>query len=182
MIVVFVDRDGVINENRDDYVKTEDEMVMLPSALEGLARLKQGGATTIVISNQAGVGRGLISLDDLERINCKLLGAVASSGGEIAATYYCTHNRDEGCECRKPGIGLLSKAAEDFRFDLADAYLVGDANTDIEAGNKAGCKTILVLTGRTSRADLPSWNLMPWRVASDLREAAEWILANENGH
>jgi len=177
LTVVLLDRDGVINRNRDDYVKTVDEFVFLPGALEGLAKLKEAGITAVVISNQAGVGRGLIEPSVLERISREMLRAVAEHGGEIAGLYYCTHRKDEGCRCRKPEIGLLRKASEDLGFDLADAFLIGDAWSDIEAGHRAGCRTILTLTGKASAEDIETWGGKPEHVAVDLPSAVDWILA-----
>lgn len=177
MPVVFLDRDGVINVNRDDYVKTADEFVFLPGALEGLAKLKEAGITTVVISNQAGVGRGLIDPAELERINQKMLQTVAEHGGEISGSYYCTHRKDEGCECRKPEIGLLRKASAEMGFTLAGSYLVGDAQSDIEAGHRAGCRTVLVLTGKSSPEDAETWDCKPEHIAPDLPTAVDWILA-----
>lgn len=177
MIVVFVDRDGVINRNRDDYVKTVSEFTFLPGALEGLARLKSAGATTIVVSNQAGVGRGIIDPAELARINSNMLQTVRKHGGEISAVYYCLHRKEEGCNCRKPEPGLLIQASKDFGFALEECFLVGDAMSDIEAGHRVGCKTVLVLTGKTSRSEVESWNCRPLHIADDLRKAVDWILA-----
>jgi len=177
LTVVLLDRDGVINRNKDDYVKTVDEFVFLPGALEGLAKLKEAGITTVVISNQAGVGRGLIEPSELERINRKMLCAVAEHGGEIAGLYYCTHRKDEGCHCRKPQIGLLQTASADLGFDLAEAFLVGDAWSDIEAGRRAGCRTVLTLTGKALAKDVEAWDCKPEHIAVDLPSAVDWILA-----
>lgn len=177
MIVVFLDRDGVINRNSDDYVKTCDELIFLPRALEGLAKLKAARVTTVVVSNQAGIGRGLIDPAELERINRKILQAVSECGGEIAGFYYCPHRKDEGCGCRKPNIGLFKKAGEDLGFDPSEAYFVGDAESDVEAGHRLGCKTVLVLTGRTSIEDVQCWEYKPAHIAADLPSAVDWILA-----
>lgn len=177
MIVVFVDRDGVINRNRDDYVKTVSEFDFLPGALEGLAKLKLAGAITIVVSNQAGVGRGIIDPAELARINDNMLQTVKKHGGEISAVYYCLHRKEEECNCRKPEPGLLVQASKDFGLNLEECFLVGDARSDIEAGQKVGCKTVLVLTGKTSRSDVESWNCKPLHVADDLLNAVDWIVS-----
>lgn len=177
MTVVFLDRDGVINKNRDDYVKTVEEFIFLPGALEGLAKLKKAGITTVVVSNQAGIGRGLIKPSELERINHKMFQEIAERGGEISALYCCTHRKDEGCECRKPEIGLFRKASTELGINLADSYLIGDSKSDIEAGHRAGCKTVLVLTGKTSADEVGTWEYQPDHIAPDLPTAADWILA-----
>ncbi|HEY3298547.1 MAG TPA: HAD-IIIA family hydrolase [Armatimonadota bacterium] len=180
MTVVFLDRDGVINRNRDDYVKTVGELEFLPGSLEGLARLKGSGVTVVVVSNQAGVGRGLIEPIELERIDRELSLEAERHGGEIAASFYCTHRKDEGCNCRKPQPGLFLKASEALGFDLSDAYFVGDTASDVEAGCRAGIRTVLVLTGLASDGDACGWQYKPDHVAVDLPSAVEWILAAEN--
>lgn len=181
MTVVFLDRDGVINANRSDYVRTVDEFVFLPGALEGLAKLTAAGIPVVVISNQAGVGQGLIDPAELERINEKMCHTVAKHGGEISGLYYCVHQKDAGCECRKPGIGLLCKASADMDFPLGESYFVGDAESDIEAGLKAGSKTIFVLTGRTSADQMQTWKCRPDYVAESLPAAVDYILMHEQG-
>ena len=177
MTVVFLDRDGVINRNRDDYVKTVDEFIFLPGALEGLAKLNKAGITAVVVSNQAGIGRGLIEPIELERINKKMLQEIAEHGGRISALYCCTHRKDEGCVCRKPEIGLFCKASTELDIELTDSYLIGDSRSDIEAGHKAGCKTVLVLTGKTSADEVRTWEHQPDHIAPDLPTAVDWILA-----
>jgi len=180
LTVVFLDRDGVINKNRDEYIRTADEFVFLPGALEGLARLKQAGFTTIVISNQAGVGRGLISPDELERINRKMLRGISEHDGEVAGLYYCTHRKDEGCDCRKPETGLFRRASRELGVSLRGSYFVGDAQSDLEAGTSAGCKTVLVLTGKSSMGEIESWERKPDCVAADLPAAVDWILKDRH--
>ena len=177
MTVVFLDRDGIINVNRDDYVKTCDEFVLLPGALEGLAKLKEAGVTTVVISNQAGVGRGLIDPAELECINRKMLDAVEEAGGEISGLYYCLHRRDEGCDCRKPGIGLLQKASDEMGFPLTGSFFIGDARSDVEAGCKANCRTVLALTGKASAEEIETWDRKPEHIAKDLPSAVDWVLS-----
>jgi histidinol-phosphate phosphatase family protein len=176
LTVVFLDRDGVINVDRDDYVKTFDEFVFLPGALEGLAKLGRAGATTIIVSNQAGVGRGLIDPAELAKINRMMLETISAHGGEIAGVYYCPHRRDEGCDCRKPETGLLRKAEEELGIESAGAWFIGDAQSDIEAGRRAGCRTILVLTGKASAEDAQSWEHRPDFIVRDLPAAADLIL------
>ena len=162
--------------NRDDYVKTIDEFVFLSGVLEGLAKLRQAGVAAVVVSNQAGVGRGLIAPDDLERINRKMCREVKEHGGEIAGLYYCVHRKDEGCDCRKPGTGLFRKACADLGISLNDAYFVGDSSSDTEAGCKAGCTTILVLTGKVSAEDVKTWACKPDHIVPDLSAAVDLIL------
>jgi histidinol-phosphate phosphatase family protein len=173
---VFIDRDGVINVNRPDYVKTVDELVLLPDALNALARLRESGLRSIVISNQAGVGRGLISPRELQRINDRLLGEISAHGGCITRIYYCTHRKEENCSCRKPEIGLLLRAKEELDIDLHRSYLIGDALSDIESGKRAGCRTILVLSGRSGLNEVADWGSQPDHIAGTLADAVDWIL------
>lgn len=178
--MVFVDRDGVINRNRaGDYVRTVDQFEFLSGALEGLARLKEAGCAVIILSNQAGVGKGLMSHEDLERINDEMLRVISDHGGEISAVYYCTHRKDEGCTCRKPQSGLFERAAQDLGVSLDGSYLVGDALSDLQAGVNAGCRTVIVLTGRASASEIESWETKPDHVADDLPSAAAWILRQQ---
>ncbi|MCL6519947.1 MAG: D-glycero-beta-D-manno-heptose 1,7-bisphosphate 7-phosphatase [Armatimonadetes bacterium] len=181
MKVVFLDRDGVINKNRDDYVKTVDEFEFLPGALEGLARLKEAGYKAVIVSNQAGVGRGLFSLDELEQITKAMLGEIRLTGGEIAGVYYCIHRKDEGCGCRKPEPGLFLKAREELGLDSEGGFLIGDTESDICAGYRAGCTTILVLTGKSSADDVEHWQYKPDYIADNLNSAVEWIINNQVG-
>lgn len=175
--VVFVDRDGVINRNLvGDYVRTADQFEFLPGAIEGLARLKSAGCTVIILSNQAGVGKGLMSSADLERINDEMLRAISEHGGEVSAVYYCTHRKDEGCACRKPQAGLFARAAQDLGISLEGSYLIGDALSDLQAGVNAGCRTVIVLTGRASASEIESWERKPDHVADDLPSAVGWIV------
>lgn len=176
--VVFLDRDGVINRNRDDYVKTIDEFEFLPGALEGLVKLKEAGCKVVIVSNQAGVGRGLISQDELERITNTMLTKIELNGGEIAGVYYCVHRKDEGCGCRKPEPGLFLKAREELGLDSASSFLIGDTESDICAGYRAGCTTILVLTGKSSASDVDNWQYKPDYIADDLPSAVEWIISS----
>ena len=173
-----MDRDGVINENRDEYVRSVDEFVFLPGALESLARLRQAGIPVVVISNQAGVGRGLLDPEELRRINDKMCLGISEHGGEIRGVYYCVHRKDEGCDCRKPEIGLFRRACDEIGLSLEDSFLIGDGESDIEAGRKAGCRTILVLSGRSSADEVESWRWKPDRIASDLPAAVDYILAD----
>ena len=179
--VVFLDRDGVINRNRGgDYVRTVDQFEFLPSAFEGLARLKEAGCTVVVVSNQACVGKGLVSLEELERINDKMLRTISEHGGEIAAVYYCTHRKDEGCTCRKPQTGLFARAVQELGISIDGSYFVGDALADLQAGVNAGCRTVIVLTGRASASEIETWERKPDFIAEDLPSAVEWILRQES--
>lgn len=144
---VFLDRDGVINENRADYVKSWDEFVFLPSSLDALRSLAAACDTIVVVSNQAAIGRGLVARETVEDIHRRMGEAIRGRGGAIDAIYYCPHHPDEGCACRKPRPGMLRQAAAEHGIDLARSYFIGDTVGDVEAAIAAGCAPILVLTG-----------------------------------
>lgn len=145
---VFLDRDGVINENRDDYVKDWTEVRFIPGALEALARLSSLPFSIVLITNQSAIGRGILTLEQVESIHRRLVTEIQVHGGRIDGVYYCPHHPDAGCDCRKPQPGLLYRAARELELDLARSYLIGDAISDVEAALAAGCRPILVLTGR----------------------------------
>jgi histidinol-phosphate phosphatase family protein len=176
---VFLDRDGVINRNRDDYVKCVSEFEFLPGAKDALRKLNKAGFRVVVISNQQGVGKGLISHEDLDEINRQFVEGVAESGGRIDGIYYCPHLSIENCDCRKPATGLLERASCELDFPLREAILVGDAASDIEAGKRSGCWTIAVLTGRLSEAEIRDLPVQPDEVAPDLAAAVDRILERE---
>ncbi len=145
---VFLDRDGVIIENRDDYVLSWRDVAFLPRALEALRRLSHSPYTIVIVTNQSPVGRGLLALEEAEAINRRVIARIEAAGGRVDASYLCPHHPDEGCACRKPAPGMLLRAAADLGLDLPRSYLVGDAVSDVAAAEAAGARGILVLTGR----------------------------------
>lgn len=138
---IFLDRDGVINERapRAEYIRTPEEFRFLPGVLEALARLKAADYRVFLISNQAGIGRGAMTEDDLAAVHRKLTGEVAAAGGRIDAIYYCPHDWDDGCDCRKPRPGLLFRAQREWHLDLTRTLFIGDDTRDGEAAEAAGC-------------------------------------------
>jgi D-glycero-D-manno-heptose 1,7-bisphosphate phosphatase len=177
---VFLDRDGVINENRDDYVKSIDELEFLPGAVDAAGRLSAAGIRIVIVSNQQGVGRGIISPKSLEQVNAAVLRKLVESDVKVSGVYYCPHLKEDDCECRKPKPGLLIKAAADLEIDLNRSVFVGDAPSDVQAGRAAGCATVLVLSGKTSAEDVHRLPVAPDHVAADLSEAVRWILQSYN--
>ncbi len=178
MKTVFLDRDGVINENRPDHVKSWDEFVFLPGALTSLRRLRTQGWRVIVVTNQAIIHRHIVPQTVVEDINGRMLETVETAGGVIDAVLYCPHAADEGCDCRKPKPGLLLQAARLFDLRLSECYLVGDAFTDIAAGQAAGCATVLVQTGR-GRQQLGSpaaRQFQHYHVTPNLPSAVNWLI------
>jgi len=181
MRAVFLDRDGVISENRDDHVKSWDEFRFIPGSLQALARLRQAGFPLFLVTNQAIVNRGIISTQTLEDIHARMLGHVVQHGGFIDDIQYCPHDYAENCACRKPRPGMLLSLAERWQIDLGSSYLVGDAWTDVAAGHAVNCRTIMVRTGRgAEQIDRPESLQHPANfIAADLVAAVEWIFHQE---
>ncbi|MBA4395246.1 MAG: D-glycero-beta-D-manno-heptose-1,7-bisphosphate 7-phosphatase [Desulfobacca sp.] len=144
---IFLDRDGVINEDREDYVKSWAEVRFIKGARPALKQIHQAGIPVVVITNQAAIGRGIITEAILLDIHTRMMKAVNKAGGAILKMYYCPHHPDAHCRCRKPRSGLLKKAARELNLDLAHCFFVGDTLRDVQAGKRAGCRTILVQTG-----------------------------------
>jgi D-sedoheptulose 7-phosphate isomerase len=142
--VIFLDRDGVINENREDYVKSWQEFVFLPNAKEAFKLLTENNFKIIIVTNQSVVGRGIITEKQLQEIHKKMLEELESEGVKIEKIYYCPHTPWDNCTCRKPKPGMLLKASEELRIDLKDVWFIGDDKADLGAGNAARCKTLLV--------------------------------------
>ena len=176
MRVVFADRDGVINRDRDDYVKSVEEFEFLPGALEALRRLREAGWRVVIISNQAGVGKGLIRHEALAEIDRLMRSQVSAAGGKIEATYYCPHRQEDGCDCRKPAPGLIRRASRDLGIDPKDAVFVGDSARDVVAGQATLCRTVAVLSGSLTAAEALALDPPPDFVAEGLAEAADWII------
>jgi histidinol-phosphate phosphatase family protein len=141
---VFLDRDGVINRMRGDYVKRWEELELLPGALDALRRLTVSNREVIVVTNQSAVGQKLVAADAVDEIHSRLAALVAERGGRIRAFLICPHTRDDGCDCRKPAPGLLFQARDTLGVNLADAVMVGDQIWDIQAARIAGCEAILI--------------------------------------
>ena len=150
--LIVLDRDGVINYDSDEYIKSEREWHPLPGALEAIARLTAAGYRVVVISNQSGVGRGLLDLATLEKIHKKMTASVGAHGGRLAGIYFCPHTPDAGCECRKPKAGLLHTMQADMGItSLEGVPLIGDKESDLELALAVGARGILVRTGKGAR-------------------------------
>jgi D-glycero-D-manno-heptose 1,7-bisphosphate phosphatase len=180
MRAIFVDRDGVICENRTDHVKSWDEFKFLPGAKMGLAALSELGLPLIVITNQAIIGRAMVPAIVVDDIHRRMVAEVEASGGRIDRVVYCPHRPEDRCACRKPEPGMLLQAAGDMDIDLSQSYLVGDAAGDLLAGQQVGCQLFLVLTGRGWGQLLPSLrSVYRFTIARNLLEAAIRISAVE---
>lgn len=176
---VFLDRDGVINQDPVEFVTRPEELRLLPTSAQAIARFNALGVPVIVCSNQSGVAKGLYTLEDLQRISERLQEMLSEYNAHIDAFYYCPHDDSDGCDCRKPKPGLLLRAAREHRIALERSVFVGDSWRDIVAGRSAGVRTVLVLSGHVKPEMLDSpemQNHPPDHVAPDLRGAVEWIL------
>ena len=176
-MTIFLDRDGVINRNRarGDYVKTWEEFEFLPGALEAITRLTRAGFRLLVVTNQACISKGMVSSATVHEIHTRMMQEIARAGGHLEAVLCCPHREDAGCGCRKPAPGLLRRAHEEYRVDLAQALLVGDSPKDVQTAAAIGIPAIMVLSGLGGVADLVGEPL-PWLVANDLAHAAQLIL------
>lgn len=148
MAVIVLDRDGVINFDSDNYIKTVDEWRPIPGAIEAMAKLSQAGHTLFVATNQSGIGRGYYDIETLNAMHTKMLSLLEEQGGKVEGIYYCPHHPDEACLCRKPLPGMLDAITAEHSVNLEDSYFVGDSLRDLEAGLARGCKPVLVLTGK----------------------------------
>jgi histidinol-phosphate phosphatase family protein len=174
---VFLDRDGVINRDRADFVKSWEEFEFLPHSLDALAALARTPYKIVVVSNQSGVGRGLLSEATLQHMHAQMLARIRESGGRIDAIYYCPHAPDAGCDCRKPSPGLFLQAARDMNLDLASSWSIGDSHRDAQAAHRAGVRSILIdrsLPDPTAVPDPP----LDFHRATDLPAAVRIVLDN----
>lgn len=146
--LVILDRDGVINHDSDDYIKSPDEWQPLPGSLEAIARLCRADYTVVVATNQAGVGRGLFSQEMLIRIHRKMASSIRDKGGRLDSVFFCPHSPAEQCGCRKPKPGMLLEISDRLGIGLSGVPVVGDSLRDLEAAEAAGAIPVLVKTGR----------------------------------
>lgn len=174
--LVVLDRDGVINVDSPDYIKSAAEWQALPHSLEAIAKLTRAGFTVIVASNQSGLGRGLFDAAALEAIHKKMRHEVRRAGGEIAAIYFCPHSPDENCACRKPRPGLLQQIARDRQTTMQDVPVIGDSARDLEAARSVGARPILVLTGNGKKT-LASGDQVK-EVFQNLDQAADALIGD----
>jgi len=175
---VFVDRDGVINRNRSDYVTTLEQFQFLPNALAGLALLAETEYAIVVVTNQSAVGQGLLSEATLSAIHNWMCQCVRAAQGRLDGIYVCPHLRTDNCACRKPRPGLLLQAAEALGLELTTSYLIGDSTVDVDAALRVGSQPILVRTGLgvSAQAQLVESDISGYRLANDLYDAACQIL------
>lgn len=151
MKLIILDRDGVINHDSDEFIKSPDEWVPIPGSLEAIARLNQAGYRVVVATNQSGIARGLFSIVTLNAIHQKLHTAAQQAGADIDAIFFCPHAADDNCDCRKPKPGMLQDIAARFSVNLKGVPTVGDSLRDLQSGFVVGCVPYLVLTGKGER-------------------------------
>lgn len=173
---VVLDRDGVINHESVEFIKSPDEWEPLSGSLDAIAALSKAGFRLAVATNQSGVGRGLYTLDVLQAIHEKMISKVHEAGGKIEGIFFCPHLPEAGCRCRKPKPGMLRQAADLFGCDPADLTIIGDSMRDLEAADAVGAKSILVRTGFGQRTEtqLPKDSHVP--VFDNLAEAANALI------
>lgn len=147
MALLILDRDGVINEDSVDYIRSPGDWQPIPGSIEAIAAVSRAGFQIAVATNQSALGRGYLSLEDLEAIHAMLCQAVEEEGGRIAGIFYCPHLPNAGCNCRKPATGLLEAIARELGEPLQGAWFIGDSLRDLQAGEAAGCQPVLVKTG-----------------------------------
>lgn len=182
MKLVILDRDGTINEDSAEYVKSPSEWQPLPGALEAIARLNHAGWHVVVASNQSGLGRGLFDVASLNAMHAKMHTMLAAVGGRIDAIFYCPHAPDDHCHCRKPEPGLFEQIGERYGIDLQDVPAVGDTPRDLVAAVTAGCEPHLVLTGKALAyrgRELPSGYPQGIVVHQDLAAFAEYLVSRD---
>ncbi|HQR98826.1 MULTISPECIES: D-glycero-beta-D-manno-heptose 1,7-bisphosphate 7-phosphatase [unclassified Polaromonas] len=179
MKLVILDRDGTINSDSDDFVKTPDEWMPLLGSLEAIARLTHAGWHVVIASNQSGLGRGLFDVASLNAMHAKMHKLLAALGGRIDAVFYCPHSPEESCTCRKPLPGLFEQIGARFGIPLKGVPTAGDSVRDLLAGATAGCEPHLVLTGKSARhrdGGLPEGLPPGTLVHTDLPAFVEFIL------
>jgi D-glycero-D-manno-heptose 1,7-bisphosphate phosphatase len=177
MKLVILDRDGVINQDSDQFIKNTSEWKQIPGSLAAIAKLNHAGYRVVVASNQSGIGRGLFDMGALNAINDKMYRALAQVGGRIDALFYCPHAAEANCECRKPKPGMFIDIAQRFNVDLAGVPSIGDSLRDLQAAAAAGAQPMLVLTGKGAKTEAAGGLPEGTPIFADLAEAVRNIVA-----
>lgn len=176
MKLVILDRDGVINYDSKQFIKSPAEWRPIPGSLEAISRLHEAGYLVVVATNQSGLGRGLFDMDTLNAIHDKMHRAVLGAGGRIDAIFYCPHSVEANCSCRKPKTGMFERIAACFNVDLAGVPAIGDSLRDLQAAAAVGAKPLLVLTGKGTETQASGGLPNGTTVFPDLALAADFIL------
>lgn len=179
--VIILDRDGVVNEDSPDYIKSPDEWRPISGSLEAIAHLNHAGYKVFLTTNQSGVGRGFFDEATLKKIHEKMIHLLKKAGGHFDEIYYCTHRPEDHCRCRKPEIGMLEQIEKDHHIDLKNTIHIGDALRDIQAAKKVDAEAILVLTGKGKKTLENNPELKNQiKICKNLAEAVEFILKKTN--
>ncbi|SDO33669.1 D-glycero-beta-D-manno-heptose 1,7-bisphosphate 7-phosphatase [Vreelandella arcis] len=179
--LVILDRDGVINQDSDDYIKSLDEWIPYPSAISAIAKLYQAGFTIAIATNQSGIARGYYDEATLHKMHNQLVSLVESEGGRIAYIAYCPHGPDDQCTCRKPLPGLLLEIQHQLGIEsLAGSWMVGDSLRDLQAGEAVGCRPALVKTGKGEKTLANKVGLDNAVIYADLAAFADWLCQQHN--
>lgn len=181
--LIILDRDGVINEDSDNYVRSIDEWIPVPGSIKAIAELCKAGYTVTVATNQSGLARGYFPESELTAMHQKMTDLVEAEGGKISAIEFCPHGPGDHCECRKPKAGMMMRILSDFEVEASEAWVIGDSLRDIQAGQLAGCKTALVKTGKGERTlktiaeKEPQYKAVP--LFNNLKDFTEQLLSKE---
>ncbi len=181
-MLIVLDRDGVINFESDEYIKSPDEWIPIPGSLEAIAELKNAGHTVVVATNQSGIGRGYYTHEILGEIHKKFSNLLSELGCKIDDIFYCPHRPDEHCECRKPKPGLFHQIAVKYSVDWSKAFSVGDALRDMQAAQAVGCPCALVRTGRGKLNEEKQQGLEGIEIFDDLAHFARKIVTIHHNH
>lgn len=177
MKLIILDRDGVINYDSDQYIKNPDEWKPIPGSLEAIALLCQADYRVVVATNQSGIGRGLFDMSTLNAIHDKMHKACASTGGRIDAVFFCPHNAESNCGCRKPKSGMIKEISERYNMELQGVPSVGDSLRDLEASARLGAQPFLVLTGKGEKTRAQGGLPQDTQIFPDLAAVVDHLLA-----
>ncbi|MFK8068346.1 MAG: D-glycero-beta-D-manno-heptose 1,7-bisphosphate 7-phosphatase [Gammaproteobacteria bacterium] len=182
MAYLILDRDGVINQDSDDYIKNPNEWLPIPGSLKAISNANRAGFRVIVVTNQSGLGRGIFDINTLNEMHKKMHKKLARVGGVIEAVFFCPHKPDEGCDCRKPKAGMLEEIRQRLNISLEKVWYVGDSYTDVQAARSAGATPVLVRTGKGERtlAGNAKHDLGNVPVYSDLAACVDALLQHNN--
>lgn len=179
MKLIILDRDGVINKDSLEYIKSPDEFIPFPGSLESIVRLNRAGFRVAVATNQSGLGRGLFDQETLDQIHSKLQRLLSEMGGSIDKIEFCPHTPDDGCLCRKPRTLMLEKIGNYFGSSLKGVYMIGDTEKDVLAARGAGANPVLVRTGKGEETLSNGFDATDLPVFDDLSSAVDWVLSGK---
>ena len=180
MKLIILDRDGVINQDSDAFIKSPDEWIPIPGSLEAIARLNQAGYRVVVATNQSGIARRLFDMATLNAIHQKMHAAILAAGAEIDTVFFCPHMSDENCDCRKPKPGMLHEIAKRFDVSLKGVPTVGDSLRDLQAGFISGCVPYLVMTGKGEKTQKNGGLPPGTTIHSNLAAVVDSLLGNHS--